>query len=127
MQEKLPDFEQAGASLIAISPDSQENLDGMAQAKGITFPLLSDSAMAVIDSYRLGYHLSDALNELYQGFGNDLAQRNHQTSAQLPVPASYVIDTDGLVHYAFIEEDHTVRAEPTVLLEEVRKLGAQQP
>lgn len=110
--------------MIAISPDAQENLDGMAQAKGITFPLLSDSAMSVINAYRLGYELSAELDGLYKGFGNDLAQRNRQNTAQLPVPASYVVDTDGMVRYAFIEEDHTQRAEPADLLEEVRKLSS---
>jgi len=64
---------------------------------------------------------------LYLSHGTDLSERNHQTVAQLPVPASYVIDTDGIVRFAFIEEDHTMRAEPAVLLDEVRKLNAAQP
>jgi len=42
------------------------------------------------------------------------------------VPASYVIDTDGIVRYAFIEEDHTQRAEPADLLAEVRKLSQNE-
>jgi len=122
MQEKLADFQQAGASVIAISPDAQENLNGMAEAKGITFPLVSDSAMSVINSYRLGYELSPQLNGLYKSSGNDLAERNHQTTAQLPVPASYVIAPDGMVRYAFIEEDHTQRAEPADLLAAVQRI-----
>jgi len=122
MQEKLAEFQQAGASVIAISPDAQENLDGMSEAKGITFPLLSDSAMSVINSYLLGYELSPELNGLYMSAGNDLARRNHQSTAQLPVPASYVIDPDGIVRYAFIEEDHTQRAEPADLLAAVQRI-----
>ena len=122
MQDRVEEFTAAGAQIIVVSPDAMENLEGMANAKGLAFPVLSDPRMEVITSYGLGYQLSAELDGLYKGAGIDVAASNQQQTPQLPVPASYVIGSDGLVHYAFVEEDHTQRSEPAELLEAVKRI-----
>ena len=122
MQEIPDEFSAAGAQIVVVSPDAAENLEGMANAKGLEFPVLSDPGMEVIAGYGLGYQLSEELDGLYQGFGVDVASTNKQQTPRLPVPASYVIGPGGLVHYAFIEEDYTQRPEPAEILEAVRRI-----
>jgi peroxiredoxin len=122
MQDMLDEFTAAGAQVVVVSPDAAENLEGMAEAKGLEFPVLSDPQMETIASYGLGYQLTDELDGMYKGFGIDVAASNKQKTPQLPVPASYVIAPSGTVYYAFVEEDHTQRPEPAELLEAVRKI-----
>ena len=119
----MPQFEQAGATLVAVSPDAAANLEEMAAANGLTFALLHDAGFEVSGRYGLTYDFSAELEGLYQGFGLDVAARNQEPTARLPVPASYVIDPDGIVRYAFIEEDYTERPEPAELLAAVQGIS----
>jgi peroxiredoxin len=41
----------------------------------------------------------------------------------LPIPATYVIDQDGVVRSAFVEPDFTIRQEPSDILAAVRQLA----
>jgi peroxiredoxin len=123
MQELMPQFEQARATLVAVSPDGAANLEEMAAARGLTFPVLHDPGLEVTGRYGLAYDFSAELAGIYQGFGLDIAARNQEPTARLPVPASYVIDPDGFVRYAFIEEDYMERPEPTELLAAVQGIN----
>jgi peroxiredoxin len=52
----------------------------------------------------------------------DLAKFNADGSRMLPLPATYVIDRDGKIVYAFVETDYTKRAEPSDILAALRAL-----
>jgi peroxiredoxin len=45
-------------------------------------------------------------------FQNDPAKQNADGSRSLPVPATFVIDRDGIMRAAFVSADWRVRAEP---------------
>jgi peroxiredoxin len=50
-------------------------------------------------------------------FKNDIAQRNGENSYELPVPATYVIDTKGVIRFAHVGVDYmTGRAEPEAVV-----------
>jgi peroxiredoxin len=51
----------------------------------------------------------------------DLPAINGDDSWELPLAATYVIGTDGIISYAFVEADYTTRAEPAAVLEAVRR------
>ena len=46
----------------------------------------------------------------------DLPAANGDTSYELPVPATYVIDVDGIIRAAYIDKDYTKRMEPQDIL-----------
>ena len=58
------------------------------------------------------------------GNGNDVAAFNGSGQAEVPLPATYVIDTDGVVQFAFVRADYTRRAEPDDVLAVLRDLAA---
>lgn len=68
------------------------------------------------DAFGIRFSLPADLIELYKGFGNDLPKINNDPSWVLPMPARYVIGTDGVIAYAEVNPDYTRRPDPSELL-----------
>ncbi|WUX61310.1 hypothetical protein OG522_20540 [Streptomyces sp. NBC_01431] len=64
----------------------------------------------------LGTRPPPELGALYDTFGFDLRRVNGGHSRTLPLPATYVIDRDCTIRWAFVDTDYTVRAEPADIL-----------
>ena len=121
-QQLLPDFQQAGAQVVAISPELPNNSLTMQEKHDLSFPVLSDVGNVVARDYGLVFSLDASLRPLYQGFGIDIVGRNGDESYDLPVPATYVVDSTGTVRYAYANADYTLRAEPADVLAAVKAL-----
>jgi len=117
LQEALPAITERGAQLIAISPQSQHNSLKSQRENKVTFPILSDPGNEVAARFGLRFKLPDYLIELYRdSFKNDLSRTNGDSSWTLPMPARYVIGTDGVIAYAEVSPDYTHRPDPEELL-----------
>ena len=66
--------------------------------------------------YGLTFDLPDDLAAVYEELGIDLQRVNGGHPRTLPVPATYVIDRDGTIRWAFVDTDYTKRAEPADIL-----------
>ena len=81
-------------------------------ASKLTFPVLSDPGNAVAREYGLVFTLPEYVRPVYEKFGIDLPRDNGDDSFQLPVPATYVIDKQGVIRWAHVNLDYRTRAEP---------------
>ena len=117
-----PAIKEAGASLIAISPMKPDNSLSMAEKHGLTFDVLSDKGNGVAFQYGIVFRLDDELLKLYDKFGLDVAGANGDESFELPVPATYVVNSDRAITYAYLDVDHTLRMEPADILIQLNKL-----
>jgi len=111
-----------GASVLAVTPEPLERSVAFAKGLHVRFPVLSDEHNAVARRFRLELEHSDPLRDLFFAFGPDAERFARVELPELPIPATYVIDPSGLVRYAFARTDYHLRAEPAVLLEELRKI-----
>ncbi|MEM8503847.1 MAG: peroxiredoxin-like family protein [Cyanobacteria bacterium P01_D01_bin.1] len=121
-QQLLPEFEQIDAQVIAISPELPDNSLSVKEKHELAFPVLSDLGNAIARQYGLVFTLAAELRPLYKGFGIDIAASNGDDTYELPVPATYVIDTSGTIRYAYANADYTLRAEPAAVLEAAKAL-----
>ena len=78
----------------------------------LRFPLLSDVGNGVARQFGLAYRVTDEQRAVYQRAFANLPFVNGDDSWELPIPATYVIDRDGTVLYAYANEDYTERPEP---------------
>ena len=84
---------------------------------GIEFPVLSDFGLGVARDYGLTFRLMPELERLYADVMKiDLVRLNGDESWELPIPATFVIDTDGRIVYASADPDYTRRPEPEDVL-----------
>ena len=123
-QNLLPEFKQANATLVAISPELPDHSLSVTEKHSLDFAVLSDVGNTVSRQYGLVFTLDASLQPLYKGFGIDIPTSNGDDSYELPLPATYVIDPSGRIRYAFAEADYTLRAEPQDVLAVVNELGS---
>ena len=105
-QSALGDIRALGAELIAISPEAPDHTLSTAAKNDLKFEILSDVSGALEDALGIRFDLSDPIVALYKRFGNDLPAHNGAGRWSLPVPATYVLDRDGRIVLAFVE-DHS--------------------
>ncbi|EAR26053.1 hypothetical protein A20C1_09239 [marine actinobacterium PHSC20C1] len=122
LQEMLPEFRAAGATLIAISPQTPDESLSTEEKHNLQFPVLSDSELTAINGFGLLHPVDDATKEYYEKSGYDLVKSNGSTGWQLPLPATYVIAPDRSISYAFVNADYKLRAEPADVLAIVQGL-----
>ena len=120
LQTILPQVQQAGASLVAVSPQIPKHSGFTAEQHELRFPVLSDPGNRVARQFGLVYRLPQELEQLYRSIFINLPNSNGDQSWELPLPATYILERDGTVLCAFADPDHMRRAEPAELLERLR-------
>ena len=120
MNQIVPQIEQAGATLVAISPQTVKQSYFMHDQHKLKFPLLSDAGNKVARQFRLTYRIPAPQEAIYRRAFVNLPLTNGDESWELPIPASYILDRDGTILYASANEDYTDRPEPRDLFNALR-------
>ena len=126
LQQALPEIEARGARLVAISPQTAPNSRKSQRDNKLSFPILSDAKSELADAFGIRFRLQDYLIELYKSFKNDLPAFNNDPAWVLPMPARYVIGTDGIIAYSEVNPDYTQRPDPSDLLPVLDRLKARK-
>lgn len=105
-----------GARLVAVSPQIPDESLTLSEKHDLAFDVLSDIGSDTAKQYGLAFDLPDDLATVYDKLGFDLQRVNHGHPRTLPLPATYVIDRDGVIRWAFVDADYTTRAEPADIL-----------
>ena len=111
-----PKLQEAGASLVAISPQNVHQSFLMADQHHLQFPLLSDAGNTIAKKFGLVYRVPEYQQEIYQRAFVNLPFVNGDSSWELPIPATYVLDREGRILYAGANPDYTERPEPAEIL-----------
>ena len=108
-----------GATLVAISPELPDNALSTKEKGALEYEVLTDLDNRVAREYGVVFDLTEDVHRRYNElFGFD--DHNGQASGELPLSATYVIDTDGTVTYAFLHHDYRERAEPSEVIDALR-------
>jgi len=118
LQGSLPKMRELAATLIAISPEKPDFGIVATEKNKLTFPVLSDLGNKVARQFGIVFQVGQELRDFSKNvFKNDLALRNGDDSYELPVPATFVIDTTGIVRFAHVDVDYMLgRAEPEAVV-----------
>jgi peroxiredoxin len=115
--ELYPRIRDAGGLLIAISPQTVRQNDFAVQQYKFRFPLLHDAGNAVSRVFGLVYKIPEYHQQHYSSVLINLPFINGDKSWELPLPATYVIDTDRTVLYASAYADFRKRPDPDEVLQ----------
>ncbi|MBN3811321.1 peroxiredoxin-like family protein [Paraburkholderia sp. Ac-20347] len=112
LQLEFAEISRAGATLVAVSPQTQSATLQTIQTLQTSFPVLSDEGNKVAREFGLSFSLPDAVRPVYHALGADLPTSNGDDSYTLPLAATYIIGRNKKIKYAFVEADYTQRMEP---------------
>lgn len=122
MQQSLDELEHAGARLVVLTPELPEKAKQTAEASGISIVALHDKDLALAKKYGIVFQLSDAIAPMYT---KRLPEYNGNDALELPLSATYVVDSSGKITYAFLDADYKKRAEPAEVIEAVKAAAKQ--
>lgn len=120
LERVLAEITSLGASLVAISPERPDLSLSTTEKNALTFPVLSDHGNQVARHFRIVHRIGPSVVAYQLRNGNDVAAFNGTLSAEVPLPATYVIDARGTVRFASADADYTRRAAPSEILEALR-------
>jgi peroxiredoxin len=123
LQLELGTIKSLGAQLIAISPQLPDQSLTLQKKENLEFHVLSDVGNNVARDFGLVFSLPEALRPVYANFGIDLPTANGDSSFELPVPATYVIDQSSNIILDFVEINHTLRLEPSKIIKALKELS----
>jgi len=120
----LPAIRSLGADLVAISPERPDSTLTMAEKHTIPIDILSDATSEVLKKFRLWFAVPAEIKALYlEKFGLNLEKYNGAGRWELPVPATYVLDRNGVVRAGQADPDYMVRMEPAEIVAAIRKIA----
>lgn len=124
LEEAAGDIRARGASLVAVSMQGASDSRKSQRDNGLSFPILTDNAGELANQFGIRWSLQDYVIPFHAGFGVELPKIHGDGQWNLPMPARYVIDSDGTVAYAEVNPDYTRRPDPSDLFPVLDKLAA---
>ena len=124
LEEALPEIEAFGARLVAVTPETGGRALAAKARHGERYEVLSDVDCGLGLTCGVVFQTPRVYRDLLLSYGNDLAERHGNDAWFLPLPATFVLDREGIVRWRFAEVDFTRRAEPADIIDVLRRLAA---
>lgn len=64
----------------------------------------------------LAYKVDDKTFQMLKGYNMDIEEASGEKHHVLPVPAAFVVGTDGVIKFSYINPDYQERINPDLLL-----------
>jgi peroxiredoxin len=122
LQKNIKEIEAVGGRLVAVSVENPDNSLSVAQKNELNFTVLSDSNLDVARKFGIVFQLPPETDAKYKAYGIDLVKQNRTAAPDLPLSATYIVNQNGEIVYAFLEPDYTKRAEPAIIIENLAKI-----
>ena len=109
-----------GGQVAAIIPDREHFTAGLKAKSDAEFPILTDFDNGYALSLNLAFWVGQEMQEMMTGAGWDVSRSQGSDTWLLPVPATFVVASDGTVKARFIDPDYRKRMTIEDLLSALR-------
>lgn len=112
-----------GVDLLFLSADRPELLaEALADDDNPAYRLLSDASMEIAEAFGIAFRVDDATLERYAEHDIDLEEASGHDHHVLPAPAVFIVDTNGVIVFQYVNPDYKIRISPEVLLAAARTM-----
>jgi len=109
-----------GYQVIAISPDSPENLKITVDKDKLNYKLYSDATGSLTMAMGLAFKAPERYYKRLNNYSNSL------NPGILPVPSLFVVDTNGVILFEYISPDYKHRMSANLLLEILKEINKEK-
>jgi peroxiredoxin len=109
-----------GGQIAAIMPDREHFTSALKAESQAPFPILTDMDNGYALSLNLAFWVGEAMQNLMCQAGWDVAPSQGSDTWLLPIPATFVVGTDGEVKARFVDPDYRKRMTIEDLLSALR-------
>jgi peroxiredoxin len=125
LAEALPQIEAAGASLLALTPETGGFPLMIKRDNNVRFEVLSDVDCGVGLAAGIIFRMPKLYRARLESVGINVPERHGNSAWFIPVPATFIVQQDGLIAWRFVDADFTHRAEPADIIKAVQGLAGQ--
>jgi peroxiredoxin len=119
-QDSLSYVVAAGAKVLAITPEQPSSALKMIKKTGATFTVIPDPTEQIMQRYEVIFSVTEAYQDRIKNkLEADIASNNEKKDAKLPVPATYIINQEGIVVYRQFDLDYHIRASVKDILDNI--------
>lgn len=106
-----------GYELIAISPELPDTLLKMQKERELNYTLLSDFRLEASRAFGIAFRVEPRVTTIIkQRYNADLQRFEGEKKDNLPAPAVFIIDTDGVIQFSYVSPNYKVRLHPELML-----------
>lgn len=110
-QDSLKVLTDQGFNVVAITPESIENVEQTVKLHKLTFLVIYDCQEKIMHDYDVMFNVTKEYQEkVYANLSINIAENNGRDVAHLPVPATYIINRDGIIVAVQFDPDFHNRA-----------------
>ncbi|PKP51506.1 MAG: alkyl hydroperoxide reductase [Bacteroidetes bacterium HGW-Bacteroidetes-1] len=118
LQDSLQMIYEKGATVIAVSPEQSEFLKRTAEKTHASFSLLYDEDYRISDLFDVTFKPDTMTTIMYNTLlGANLKKANTDDSQRLPIPATFIIGTDGKIIWRHFDPDYKKRSTAKQIIE----------
>lgn len=117
------DLSELGVHMVGVSPDRPEKLRESLGEYELNYTLLSDSDIRLARAFGLAFHVDDETHQMLLGHDMDIEAASGRSHRVLPVPAVYLIDTNGVIRFAHSNPDYRQRLSGDAIIRAARSLS----
>jgi peroxiredoxin len=103
------ELQETGGKVVAIMPDRQQFAAEFKAEAGAAFPVLTDLDNAYAMSLNLAIWMGTELEKMIASAGFELPKYQGNNSWIVPIPATFVVGTNGVVTARFVDPDYRRR------------------
>jgi len=122
LQQAYPAIQALGAQVFFIGPETRDNATKFMDKQRATIPVLYDLDGSVMEAYKIAFTIPEYLQNGYKMFAG-IPDANPDTGWRIPVPATFVIDQQGVVRGRHVNADYTYRMEPAEILSVLQEIA----
>ena len=122
VQKQLKNITATGARVLAISPEKPSETADLVEQKNLGFLFATDKDNELATKLALSFKLDAKTIKRYKQYGIDLPEANDSKVWQLPIPATYIVDTDGTIAWSFVEEDYSKRPDYRKVVQKLEEI-----
>jgi peroxiredoxin len=123
-RQLYPLLREAGASLVAISPQVPTRLIEIKQHHNLPFAVASDLGNKLGRRFGILYSFDEPSRQAALAKGHAIGEVTGTGTWELPMPTALVIDRTRVVRFADVTPDWLARTEADVIIDAVRALRA---
>ena len=116
LAEAYPEIRRHGGELVAITPEVEKFNAELKSSSGAPFPVLSDMDNSYAMMLNLAFYVGDEKRQRMTAAGWDITPYNDSDAWTLPIPATFVVGSDGHIKGRFIDPDYRQRMDVTDII-----------
>lgn len=118
------ELRKLGFNILAVSPDTPENLSKTEDKHKLKYTLLSDTSVNGAASFGVAFQVDEPTLKRYDTYGIDLEKASGEQHHILPVPSVFIIDKNAVVKYVYYNSNYKQQLKKEEVIQaakEVRK------